>query len=233
MRKNNNTDVSYFVSPGTAVDDEAAIRATTVYLVDRTIPMLPRPLCEIACSLNENVERLAFSCVWKMNMDGTLGNQGDANASNDDNVWYGRTVIRSCARLDYATAQNIIDRKVAYDENDVDVDEQLWPKSRRPTGGHTIDEVAADVRFMHKVAMARRKLRYDYGAVVLQGTKLTFQLENDGQTPSLCEPYPIRDSNRLIEEYMLLANYLVAQKLITCAGGLALLRFVRTFIFLF
>jgi exoribonuclease R len=220
-------DVSYFVTPGTPVDDEAAKRATTVYLVDRTIPMLPRPLCEIACSLNENVERLAFSCVWKMNMDGTMGNKIESKAE-DDQVWYGRTVIRSCARLDYATAQNIIDKKVAYGEDENAVDDQLWPKSRRPTGGHTTDEVAADVRFMHKVAMARRKLRYEHGAIALNGTKLTFQLENDGQTPSLCEPYPIRDSNRLIEEYMLLANFLVAQKLITSAGGLALLRFVNS-----
>jgi DIS3-like exonuclease 2 len=129
--------------------------------------------------------------------------------------------------LDYATAQNIIDGKVAYGEAVDDVDEKFWPKSRQPTGGHTIDEVAADVRLMHKVAMARRKLRFAHGAVALHGAKLTFQLEEDGQTPSLCEPYPIRDSNRLIEEYMLLANYLVAQKLITSAGGLALLRFVH------
>lgn len=190
--------------------------------------MLPRPLCEIACSLNENVERLAFSCVWKMNMDGTMANQGE-NKIEDDHVWYGRTVIRSCARLDYATAQNIIDRKVGHGERENEVDELLWPKSRRPTGGHTVDEVATDVRLMHKVAMARRKLRYTNGAIALNGAKLTFQLENDGQTPSLCEPYPIRDSNRLIEEYMLLANFLVAQKLITSAGGLALLRFVNSF----
>jgi len=71
---------------------------------------------------------------------------------------------------------------------------------------------------MHTVAMARRKLRFQNGALALNGVKLTFQLENDGQTPALCAPYPIRDSNRLIEEYMLLANFLVAQRLITHAG---------------
>jgi exoribonuclease R len=103
-------DVSHFVKPGSAVDEEALRRATTVYLVDRVLPMLPRPLCEIACSLNENVERLAFSCVWRMNLDGTMSNKkGKIKA---DDVWYGRTVIKSCARLDYATAQNIIDKKV-------------------------------------------------------------------------------------------------------------------------
>jgi VacB/RNase II family 3'-5' exoribonuclease len=215
-------DVSFFIQPGTAVDQEAQKRATTVYLVDRTVPMLPRPLCEVACSLNENVERLAFSCVWTMNMDGTLKKKGDK--VSEDDVWYGRTVIKSCARLDYSTAQNIIDRKVAHGESESELDEKDWPKSRRPTGGHTIDEVAFDVRLMHVVAMARRKLRFDNGALALHGIKLTFQLDSDGQTPLLAAPYPIRDSNRLIEEYMLLANYLVAQRLISHAKGKALLR---------
>jgi DIS3-like exonuclease 2 len=212
-------DVSHFVQPDTEVDREAERRATTVYLVDRVIPMLPRPLCEIACSLNENVERLAFSCVWTMNADGTL-----AKPNKKQDIWYGRTVIKSCARLDYATAQNIIDGKVAKGESYVDMDESLWPLSRRPTGGHTVDQVASDVRLMHKVAMARRRLRFQNGALALNGVKLTFQLDSDGETPLLCSAYPIRDSNRLVEEYMLLANYFVAQRLATDAGGLALLR---------
>lgn len=214
-------DVSHFVKHETAVDEEAKRRATTVYLVDRVIPMLPRPLCEIACSLNENVERLAFSCVWRMNMDGTVETKGKKKG---DEVWYGKTVIKSCARLDYATAQNIIDKVVANGESIEEMDETLWPKSRRPTGGHTIDQVAADVRLMHKVAMARRKLRFANGALALNGVKLSFKLESDGETPALCAPYPIRDSNRLVEEYMLLANYLVAERLISHAGKLALLR---------
>lgn len=207
-------DVSFFIQPNSNIDVEAQRRCTTVYLVDRTIPMLPRPLCEIACSLNENVERLAFSCVWRMNKDGSL--------VKGHPVWYGRSVIKSCARLDYATAQNIIDKKVAIGENEIS--DELWPSSRRPTGDHTIDEVSADVRLMHQVAMARRDLRFRNGAIALNAVKLTFQLDSDRETPLLCEPYPIRDSNRLVEEYMLLANFLVAQRLITHAGGLALLR---------
>ena len=217
-------DVSYFVRPETQVDKEALRRSTTVYLVDRTIPMLPRPLCEIACSLNENVERLAFSCVWTMQMDGNLRSKdGKASATIED-VWYGRTVIRSCARLDYSTAQNIIDGTVAFGESEDEMDDSLWPKSRRPTGGHTIEQVAADVRLLHKVGMARRKLRFDHGALALHGVKLTFTLDQDGRTPLLAAPYPIRDSNRLVEEFMLLANFLVAQRLITHTGDLALLR---------
>ncbi|KAL3773408.1 hypothetical protein ACHAW5_008175 [Stephanodiscus triporus] len=217
-------DVSHFLDPGSAVDEEAMRRATSVYLVNDVIPMLPRPLCEVACSLNENVERLAFSCVWKMNMDGTLaGGSGNGRpGGGKEDVWYGRTIIKSCARLDYATAQNIIDGKVANGEGRVD--ENLWPSNRRPTGGHGIDGVASDVRLMHTVAMARRRLRFENGALALNGIKLAFQLEEDGETTRLCAPYPIRDSNRLVEEFMLLANYLVAQRLITHAHGRALLR---------
>jgi VacB/RNase II family 3'-5' exoribonuclease len=207
-------DVSHFVQPDSEIDKEAKRRCTTVYLVDRVIPMLPRPLCEVACSLNPNVERLAFSCVWKMHRDGST--------VKDQKVWYGRSVIKSCAKLDYATAQNIIDRKVAIGENQID--ETLWPVSRLPTGGHTVDDVAADVRLMNEIAQARRRLRFQNGAIALNAVKLTFKLEDDGETPMMCEPYPIRDSNRMIEEYMLMANYLVAQRLITHAGGRALLR---------
>jgi len=208
-------DVSAFVTPGSAVDKEALRRATTVYLVDRTVPMLPRPLCEVACSLNENVERLAFSCVWRMS------EKGETPAD----VWYGRTVIKSCARLDYSTAQNIIEKKVAKGEPAEDIPDELWPQSRRPTGGHTIEQVAADVRLMHQVAMARRRQRFSHGALALHGVKLTFQgLDDDGETPLKVAPYPIKDSNRLVEEYMLLANYLVAQRLITHAGDRAVLR---------
>lgn len=79
-------DVSFFIDQDTHLDMEATRRCTTVYLVDRTIPMLPRPLCEIACSLNENVERLAFSCVWRMNHDGSM--------VKGHKVWYGRSVIK-------------------------------------------------------------------------------------------------------------------------------------------
>lgn len=210
-------DVSFFVRPGTAVDDEAIRRSTTIYLVDRTIPMLPRPLCEVACSLNENVERLAFSCVWKMNLDGTI-------VRSEDSIWYGRTVIKSCARLDYSTAQNIIENKVANGETESNMDSELWPLDRRPSGPHTVDQVAHDVRLMHRVAMARRRLRFENGALALNGIKLTFMMDADGQTPLLTAPYPIRDSNRLVEEYMLLANYLVAQRLIMHAESRAVLR---------
>lgn len=97
-------DVSYFVKPGTPLDTEAYKRSSTVYLVDRAIHMLPRVLSESVCSLNEEVDRLAFSCLFTMN------EQGEVIANEEkQRPWFGRTVIRSCAKLDYGNAQRIID----------------------------------------------------------------------------------------------------------------------------
>eukprot|EP01051_Picozoa_sp_SAG22_P001723 SAG22_NODE_71_length_22540_cov_8.918052_7_plen_98_part_00 len=86
--------MAHFVPPGTALDHEAARRATSVYLVQKVIPMLPRLLCEQLCSLNPGVERLAFSVIW------TLSPAGEILDS-----WFGRTVINSCFKLHYGQAQ--------------------------------------------------------------------------------------------------------------------------------
>ena len=122
-------DVTSFVARGTPVDDEARRRCTTVYMVDRVIPMLPRDLCEIACSLNEGVTRLSFSCRFVMGYDGSLKSDGEGRRE----VWYGRGVIRAKCRLDYKTAQNIIEGKCG---NGVEAevrgsDRTIWEKGKR------------------------------------------------------------------------------------------------------
>lgn len=90
-------DVSHFIKVGSALDREAKSRATTVYLVQKAIPMLPNILCEDLCSLNSNVDRLAFSVFWKMTEDGhVLGTS------------FSKSVIRSCAQLSYDDAQTVI-----------------------------------------------------------------------------------------------------------------------------
>ena len=104
-------DVSYYVKPGNALDLEASMRATTVYLVQKSLPMLPRLLSENLCSLNPNEDRLAYSCIWYMDRKGNL---------TEDPPWYGRTVIRSCCKLDYGLAQAMIEGEVdASDADDV------------------------------------------------------------------------------------------------------------------
>ena len=206
---------------GTDLDAEALHRATSVYLVQKVIPMLPPILCEQLCSLNPNVDRLAFSCIWKMRADGTLV---------DEPPFFGRTVIRSCAKLDYPTAQRMVDGLIPSEPSagaDEDaflqtLPEDVWEARRRPAG-HKAWECARDVWRMHGVAMARRKLRLDHGALVLTKPKTTFTLDAHGN-PAGVATYTVRDSNKLVEEYMLLANYLVAQELLLRNGKCAFLR---------
>ena len=137
-------DVSYFLQEGTLLDTEAQNRATSIYLVQKVIPMLPPILCEQLCSLNPNVDRLAFSCIWKMNADGTL--------VAGEEPYFGRTVIRSCAKLDYPTAQRMVDGLIPNkfpsvtttnaggsgggdaDAFLMNVPEEVWESRRRPVG---------------------------------------------------------------------------------------------------
>jgi exoribonuclease R len=172
---------------------------------------LPRLLSENLCSLNPNEDRLAYSCIWWMTPEGNMTN---------DEPWYGRSVIRSCCKLDYGLAQHMIEETVK-DGTTSNVD--AWPLDRRPTGGHRCPDVCRDVRLMNRIAKQRRARRYESGALALQGVKLCFQCDHQGN-PVETFTYPIKDSNRLVEEYMLLANYLVAQKLILGAGKLASIR---------
>lgn len=92
----------YFLKQGSALDEIAARRATTTYLIQQVHPMLPRVLCENLCSLNANVDRLAFSVVWTLD--------ADANILSE---WFGRTVIRSCGKLSYGHAQEVIEVSAA------------------------------------------------------------------------------------------------------------------------
>ena len=215
-------DVSYFLKQDDALDAEAMQRATSVYLVQKVIPMLPSVLCEQLCSLNPNVDRLAFSCIWKMRSDGSIVNEPP---------WFGKTIIRSCSKLDYPTAQRMIDGIIpssgeAFALSDEafyeDMPEEIWEKARFPIGHRPMD-VARDVCLLHDVAMARREKRLSSGALVITNPKLTFRLDENGN-PCQFGTYLIRDSNRLVEEYMLLANYFVAEELIRKVDNAAFLR---------
>ncbi|RHY72188.1 hypothetical protein DYB30_009101, partial [Aphanomyces astaci] len=191
-------DVSHFIVPGSALDVEAQARCTSVYFVNQVLPMLPRVLCEQLCSLNASV-------LWHMRKDGTM--------VADAPIWFGKTIIRSCCQLDYATAQLLLDSSTTHDI--------AWPQP--PTGGHSKQSIATCVRQLGDIAMARRRQRFATGAVQLPRPKLSFQLDNDGNPVGMTE-YPLRESNYLVEEFMLLANYLVAQQLLQHGPPCALLR---------
>ncbi|XP_043347733.1 DIS3-like exonuclease 2 isoform X5 [Dermochelys coriacea] len=140
-------DVSYFVLEGTALDQVASGRATSVYLVQKVIPMLPRLLCEELCSLNPMKDRLTFSVMWKMTPEGKILDE-----------WFGRTVICSCVKLSYDHAQSMIENP-----NKVFASEELPPVSPQ----HPVDEIHQAVLNLHQIAKHLRKQRFIDGALRL------------------------------------------------------------------
>lgn len=195
-------DVSHFIEQDSALDLVARDRATTVYMVQRAIPMLPRLLCEELCSLNPAVDRLAFSVTWTMDADGNeVGPR-----------WYGRSIIRSAVRFAYGEAQNLLDGKSWAEGVDKPID-----------GGHTEAEITQDVKTLLRMSKAMRAKRFDNGALTINAFKLNFKLDRDG-IPGVAEVYELKDANRLIEEFMLKANISVAEKIVDAFPEHALLR---------
>ncbi|GFS07883.1 DIS3-like exonuclease 2 [Elysia marginata] len=197
-------DVSYFVTEGTALDEVASQRATSCYLVQKVVPMLPRLLCEELCSLNPDHDRLAFSVIWVINGEGEIFSE-----------WYGRSVIRSCVKLSYDHAQGFID------EPDRD-----WRREELPpiTNSFGVDDIKKRVLQLNKIALNLRKQRFDNGALRLDQVKLQYSLNSDTGLPNGYSIYQQKDSNRLIEEFMLLANMAVAHKITKTFPDKAVLR---------
>lgn len=166
-------DVSHYVRLGTELDDEARKRGTSVYLVDRTIPMLPEELSNGLCSLNEKVDRLTFSAIFELNKDGEIKNE-----------WFGRSIINSNKRFTYEEAQKILDTK----------------------NGLFFEELST----LNHIAKKLLKKRFDEGAISLEQDEVKFQLDPNGVPLSVYTK--VRgDTNKLVEEFMLLANRRVAE----------------------
>ena len=166
-------DVTHYVTPNSIIEKEAQKRATSVYLVDRTIPMLPEHLSNGICSLRPDEEKLTYSAIFEM----------DDNANVLD-YRIGRTVIRSDRRFTYEEAQQIIE-----------------------TGeGDFKDEILT----LDKLAKELRKRRYENGALEFDRAEVRFEIDKDGKPVSVFFKES-KDANKLIEEFMLLANVTVAQ----------------------
>uniref|UniRef100_A0A8C0BE11 RNB domain-containing protein n=1 Tax=Buteo japonicus TaxID=224669 RepID=A0A8C0BE11_9AVES len=197
-------DVSYFVLEETALDKVASERATSVYLVQKVIPMLPKLLCEELCSLNPMQDRLTFSVMWKVTPEGKILDE-----------WFGRTVICSCVKLSYDHAQSMIESP-----GKVFSPEELPPVSPQ----HSIAEIQQAVLNLHRIAQHLRKQRFIDGALRLDQLKLSFTLDQESGMPQGCYIYQYRDSNKLVEEFMLLANMAVAHQIYRSFPEQALLR---------
>lgn len=197
-------DVSYFVPEGSELDQVAAQRATSVYLVQKVVPMLPRVLCEELCSLNPMTDKLTFSVIWTLTSEGKILSE-----------WFGRTIIRSCTKLSYEHAQSMIESPTEK------VPEQELPPI---SPEHTSAEVHQAVLNLHRIAKELRKQRFLDGALRLDQLKLSFTLDHETGLPQGCHIYEYRDSNKLVEEFMLLANMAVAHKIYHTFPERALLR---------
>ncbi len=166
-------DVSHYVKPDSLIDKEAFDRGTSIYLVDRTIPMLPEELSNSLCSLEPNKDRLCFSVVFDMD--------GQANVLH---TWFGKTVIHSDKRYNYEEVQAIIEGKN--------------------------DTFAKEIKKFDELAKILRKERYNNGAIDFGSTEVKFELDENGK-PIEVKVFVAQDSNKLIEEFMLLANKKVAE----------------------
>ena len=186
-------DVSHYVKEGSIIDREAQKRATSVYLVDRTIPMLPERLCNFICSLRPDEDKLCYSTIFEMDDEAQVKR------------WHlAHTVIRSNRRFAYEEAQAILE------QNGV-VDGTGEPAPPAPKEGYK-GEFATELVTLDRLAKKLRAARFDNGAVKFDREELHFDIDDKGK-PIACYYKRSRDANKLIEEFMLLANRKVAESI--------------------
>ncbi len=168
-------DVTHYVKEGSVIDKEAEKRATSVYLVDRTIPMLPERLCNFICSLRPDEEKLAFSVIFNMNEKGEV---------KDSRIVH--TIIKSDRRFTYEEAQQIIETKEG--------------------------DYKEEVLMLDTIAKALREKRFAAGAINFDRYEVKFEIDEKGKPISVYFKES-KDANKLVEEFMLLANKTVAEKI--------------------
>jgi ribonuclease R len=197
-------DVSHYLQEGTVLDDEAYERATSVYLVDRVVPMLPEVLSNNACSLRPHEEKFTFSAVFEINDKAQIKNQ-----------WFGRTVTYSDARFSYEEAQEIIEKNVslsAVETSQLNNLNTTIPEEISITGKqyNTTPEIAQAVLKLNQLAKIMRKQRMQAGAISFDKVEVKFNLDENSNPISVFFKTS-KDANKLIEEFMLLANKKVAE----------------------
>jgi ribonuclease R len=166
-------DVTWYVHPGTVLDEEAYNRGTSVYLVDRVVPMLPERLSNGVCSLSPNEDKLCFSAVFELTPEARVVKE-----------WFGKTVINSDRRFTYEEAQEIIE-----------------------TGK---GDLSSEILVLNQLAIRLREERFKGGSIAFDRVEIKFKIDEKGKPLSVFFK-ETKDSNKLIEEFMLLANRKVAE----------------------
>ncbi|XP_016982277.1 DIS3-like exonuclease 2 [Drosophila rhopaloa] len=199
------SDVSHYLMEDNELDNIVKERSTSIYLANEVIHMLPQSLC-MRCSLLPGENKFAFSVFWQMDGEGVM---------LEEKPEFSRTIINSCSQFAYEHAQKIIDNpKERFTENDF------------PTilnGFHTND-ITKRVLWLHRMASSMRKSRFDNGALTINNAKLRFVLDPISGEPVSFEVEKQREANRMIEEFMLLANQAVARFIHDAFPEIAVLR---------
>ena len=184
-------DVSHYLQPGTVLDEEAFERATSVYLVDRVVPMLPEVLSNKACSLRPNEEKYTFSAIFTLDDTAKVVNQ-----------WFGRTVIYSDARFAYEEAQHIIETHKNKIPEEISIREE---------GAYVVDDsIKEAILKLDSLAKFLRSKRMSKGALSFDKVEVKFNLDEEANPVGVFFKTS-KDANKLIEEFMLLANKKVAE----------------------
>ena len=183
-------DVSHYVQPNTIIDKEAYSRATSVYLVDRVVPMLPEILSNGACSLRPNEEKLTFSAVFEINEKAQIIKE-----------WFGRTVTYSDKRFAYEEAQVIIETNSNFIPENISITNESY---------HVSDAIVEATLKLNELAKILRKKRMKEGAISFDRVEVKFNLDENAN-PTGVFFKESKAANKLIEEFMLLANRKVAE----------------------
>ena len=204
-------DVTWYVRPDTPVDREAQARGTSVYLVDRTVPMLPEKLSNKLCSLRPHEEKLTFSAVFEITPQAKV-----------INPWFGRTHIISDYRFDYEGAQAIIEAGPAAMEQEFGEGTEC---------GIVPADVKEAILILNKLALKLREKRFKAGAVNFDRPEMKVDVDENGKPVGVHQKFS-KEANWLIEEFMLLANRNVAEFVATGGkmGGKALAK-AKTFVY--
>ena len=193
-------DVSHYVKEGSIIDKEAVKRATSVYLVDRTIPMLPERLCNFICSLRPNEEKLTYSAIFKL----------DDKAVVKD--WHlAHTVIKSDRRFTYEEVQKVLEDH-----------KEASPEDYKMPGDHAADpnfngpdvlpaeHFATELITLNRLAKQLRARRFEHGSINFDRSEVRFDIDDKGKPIGVYFKVA-KDANKLVEEFMLLANRTVAE----------------------
>ena len=184
-------DVSHYVTEGSIIDREAVKRATSVYLVDRTIPMLPERLCNYICSLRPDEDKLAYSVIFNLDDEAEVKSYRIVH-----------TIIRSNRRYAYEEVQELLERNGVADGTG-------QPAPAPGPGGYVGDNADSLIQ-LDRLAKKLRTRRFSNGAVKFDREELHFDVDDKGK-PTRCYFKRSKDANKLIEEFMLLANKTVAE----------------------